>query len=140
MRLIGRTLDNFKLNNGEWVSAFKLEKLYGRNDKIKQIFVYGDSSRSECVAVVVVNREGLPHSNLKMSGDEILRVAVQDHMETIAEKNRIPSYEKIRLIHIENTDFNTLKLLYLNEVVRRHEAFAHYKQTIEKLYESAPAF
>ena len=135
--MIGRTLDNFKLNNGEWVSALKLEKLFGDNEKIKQIFVHGDSSRTECVAVVVPIRENLAHSKKKQDSDEILKSAVLNHLDTIAESHRLTSNERIRLIHIENTDFKTLNLLYLNGVIKRKNAFDHYKDVIEKLYQSA---
>jgi fatty acid CoA ligase FadD9 len=55
LRLIDRRKNFFKLSQGEFVAAQKLEALYETISEVDQIMVYGDSSMDAVVAVIVLN-------------------------------------------------------------------------------------
>jgi long-chain acyl-CoA synthetase len=57
LSVIDRKKNIFKLSQGEYIAAEKIESVYGKSDLVAQIWVYGNSFKSFCLAVVVPNAE-----------------------------------------------------------------------------------
>lgn len=57
LRIIDRKKNIFKLSQGEYIAAEKLELIYVKSPLIAQIFVYGDSLQSFLVAIIVPDKE-----------------------------------------------------------------------------------
>ena len=55
LRLIDRRKNFFKLSQGEFVAAQKLEALYETLPEIDQIVIHGDSTMDSVIAIVVLN-------------------------------------------------------------------------------------
>ena len=55
VKIIDRAKNIFKLSQGEYIAPEKIENCFAMSAKLPQSFVYGDSMKSCCVAVIVTN-------------------------------------------------------------------------------------
>jgi long-chain acyl-CoA synthetase len=71
LRIIDRKKNIFKLAQGEYVAAEKIEATYGKDPLVDQVWVYGNSFESSLVGVVVPNPDQLTALAAKVgvSGD-----------------------------------------------------------------------
>jgi long-chain acyl-CoA synthetase len=61
LSIIGRTKDIFKLDTGEYVAPERLETIYAGSKYVNNIFVYGDSTKSHIVGVIVPEPNAAKH-------------------------------------------------------------------------------
>lgn len=57
LKIIDRSKNIFKLSQGEYIAPEKIEGILGLSQAIAQCFVYGDSFKNSCVAVIVPEEE-----------------------------------------------------------------------------------
>ncbi|KAL6071471.1 Long chain acyl-CoA synthetase 7 peroxisomal [Balamuthia mandrillaris] len=154
LSIIDRKKNIFKLSQGEYVAAEKLEGVYGRVPGVGQIFVYGDSLQSYLVAVIVPNFVDflIPFAKkqLLITDEEQLRpenlcknTQVRDYFmrELLqqAEKEKLAGFEQIKAIHLEPQEFSVESgLITPTFKLKRPGLKSHYEEVLQELYKQGP--
>ncbi|KAB7760944.1 carboxylic acid reductase [Mycolicibacterium mucogenicum] len=102
LQYLDRRNNVLKLAQGEFVTVSKLEAAFGTSPLIRQIYVYGNSSRSYLLAVIVPSSEALAG----VSDAEALRPELADALQTVARETGLQSYEVPRDFIIETEPFS----------------------------------
>lgn len=76
LRIIDRKKNIFKLSQGEYIAAEKLELLFAKHPYIAQMFVYGDSLQSYLIAIIVVDQDEV------VKGEGINKKDINSHIKT----------------------------------------------------------
>jgi len=124
LSIIDRKKNIFKLAQGEYVAAEKIEQVYGQSPLVGQIFVYGNSYKTFLLAICVPNAENLlkhlKEKNLwqgpekvstaefrqafKENVDKHRDVIVADIMASLkaaGTTNKLLPFEQVKDIHVE---------------------------------------
>ncbi len=119
-----------KLSQGEFVTVSKLEAVFGDSPLVRQIYVYGNSSRAYLLAVIVPTQEALARF-----GIEELKPLLSDSLQEVAKAARLQSYEIPRDFIIETTPF-TLENGLLTGIrkLARPQLKKHYGERLEQVY------
>ena len=132
IRFIDRRNNVLKLAQGEFVAISKLEALYSGGDPaIQQVFLYGNSSRSFLLGVVVPNNALLDASkSIEETKRELLNA-----IREIAAENHLNAYEIPRDIIIEKEPFTSENGLLAGVGKYLRPAFnAKYQDRLESMY------
>ncbi|TLH59927.1 carboxylic acid reductase [Mycolicibacterium phocaicum] len=102
LQYLDRRNNVLKLAQGEFVTVSKLEAAFGTSPLIRQIYVYGNSSRSYLLAVIVPTADALSGG----ADPEALRPELADALQTVAREAGLQSYEVPRDFIIETEPFS----------------------------------
>ena len=129
LQYLDRRNNVLKLAQGEFVTVSKLEAAYGTSPLIRQIYVYGNSSRSYLLAVIVPTTEALAFDTAQ------LRPALADALQAVARESGLQSYEVPRDFLVETEPF-TLENGLLTGVRKLAwpKLKAQYGPALEELY------
>ncbi|WP_437334862.1 thioester reductase domain-containing protein [Sorangium sp. So ce394] len=136
---IDRARNVLKLSQGEFVATSRLEALYSAGSPfIQQIFLYGNSTRSYLLAVVVPEmREISAHlrqRDVKPDGEPV-RQLLRAEIDRIARENQLRGYEIPRDFLIEPAPFTRASgLLTETQKPARARLKARYSARLEALY------
>ena len=116
-----------KLSQGEFVTVSKLEAVFGDSPLVRQIYIYGNSSRSYLLAVVVPTEDVLGRDDAKS--------LIGESLQDIAKAAGLQSYEIPRDFLIETTPF-TLENGMLTGIrkLARPKLKERYGDRLEALY------
>lgn len=144
IKIIDRKKNIFKLSQGEYVAAEKIESVYLKNKCVAEIFVYGDSLKSYLIAIVVPNinvvLDFANKSNFNLDNVvELLqknevRKFVLNEMNKTAKEAKLMSFEMVKTLYLEQDSFALKDLLTTTFKLKRHEAKKYYEKIIEDLY------
>jgi fatty acid CoA ligase FadD9 len=137
---IDRKNNVLKLSQGEFVTIWRLEALYGSGSPfIKQAYVYGNSERSYLLAVIVPDIEAARSrltSKKEEATDEAVKRLIRSELNAIARKNELRAFEIPRDFLVEKEPFtqgNGL-LTGINKPART-QLKAKYSAQLESLYQ-----
>ncbi len=132
IRVIDRRNNVLKLAQGEFVAISKLEALYSGGDPaIQQVFLYGNSSRSFLLGVVVPNHAFF---DTAQSAEEA-KQQLLNALRRIAADNDLNPYEIPRDVIVEKEAFSTENGLLAGVGKYLRPAFnAKYQDTLESMY------
>jgi long-chain acyl-CoA synthetase len=106
LKITDRVKHIFKLAQGEYIAPEKVENVCCRSSFIAQMFLYGDSLRSACVAVVIPDEEVLVkwatdngRGNVSFDDlclDEDVKRMIFDDLQSVGRKDGLNSLEIVR--------------------------------------------
>lgn len=144
LKIIDRKSQIFKLSQGEFVVPDKIEAAYQNLDLISQIYVYGDSTQSRLLAVVVPEEavflgaaasKGLSGTFREMVADPRAQAWVLEEMTAQARKSGLQGFESVKGIVLEAELFAVEnELLTPTLKMRRQQLLAKYKPAFSALY------
>ncbi|XP_062230632.1 long chain acyl-CoA synthetase 1-like [Phragmites australis] len=144
LKVIDRKKNIFKLSQGEYVAVEYLEKVYGFPPLVEDIWVYGDSFRSNLVAVVNPHEENTmkwaESNGYSGSFDEIcklegLKEYILKELTVVAQKNKLRGFEYIKGIVLDPTPFDIERdLVTATMKKKRNNMLKYYQSEVDKLY------
>jgi long-chain acyl-CoA synthetase len=147
MRIFDRKKNIFKLSQGEYVAAEKIEVQLAKSGFVSAIWVHGDSLHAFLVAVVVPNPEraaqwakaaGKPADLAALCADADFKAAVLADLGAVGKANKLQGFELPKAVHLEATpwlpDGDARQLLTPTFKLKRVEARKHYEKQIDAMY------
>eukprot|EP01087_Luapelamoeba_hula_P016578 TRINITY_DN510_c0_g1_i1.p1 TRINITY_DN510_c0_g1~~TRINITY_DN510_c0_g1_i1.p1 ORF type:complete len:696 (-),score=85.33 TRINITY_DN510_c0_g1_i1:38-2125(-) len=144
LSIIDRKKNIFKLSQGEYVAAEKLEGVYGRSKYVNGIWVYGDSTKFALVAVAYPDPETLlPWAKENGLGSDMVALCknkkVVDHvfkdLVDTGKQAKLRGFELIQRLHLHPEEFSIgLNLITPTFKLRRPQLLHHFQSTIDQLY------
>jgi fatty acid CoA ligase FadD9 len=125
-----RRNDVLKLSQGEFVTVSRLESVFTTSALVRQVYIYGNSSRPYLLAVIVPGEDALDCHNI----DE-MRPMISNAFNEIARAEHLQSYEVPRAFIIETTPFtHSNGLLTGVGKLARPALESRYGPSLEDLY------
>jgi len=160
LQIIDRKKNIFKLAQGEYVAAEKIENVLNLSSLIAQIFVYGDSFQSYLVAVVIPDEEVIlttwakkkegaerltPGTLSEASLQELcrdsalLKADIMAEIRNLSKSSGLKGFETIKSIHLDHDPF-TLEngMLTPTMKMKRQQVKGKYQTTIDEMYKNSP--
>lgn len=144
--IIDRKKNIFKLAQGEYVAAEKIENVLMQSEMVAQAFVYGDSLKSELVAIVVpdaeavhdwARAEGLPADLTfpELCRQPLLKETILDEIELQSKRAGLHGFEIPKAVYLESEAFTGANdLLTPTQKLKRMQARDRYAAIIQELY------
>lgn len=145
LKIIDRSKNIFKLSQGEYIAPEKLENVFVQSEYIAQIFVYGDSLRSQLVAIAVPDFEVLlPWAKAHGRPDateesvcqdrEIVAMVLKDANEK-GKANKLRGFEFLAAIALSKNPFTVDNdLITPTFKLKRPQAKAAFQKEIDTMY------
>jgi long-chain acyl-CoA synthetase len=147
LRILDRKKNIFKLAQGEYIAAEKLENIFTQHELIKQIFVYGDSLQHFLVAIIVPDKEYFPKwaEQNGITDDfetaiqsETFSKAINDALVQKRKEHNLNGLEAPKKFHFATEEFTVENdMLTPTFKLKRNEAKKAYYDQIKEMYEGA---
>ncbi|KAK8814106.1 hypothetical protein WA158_007968 [Blastocystis sp. Blastoise] len=147
--IIDRKKNFYKLSQGEYISAEKLESIYSQNQYIYQIYIYGNCNENYLIAIIVpdfhtlVNwYKQLYNNKNDLSFDQICQEddtykLIQNQLDIIFSINHLRGIERIKKFIIISEPWTTdNNLLTPSFKLKRFEIYKKYSEQINQLYKA----
>ncbi|KAG7397196.1 Long chain acyl-CoA synthetase 7 peroxisomal [Phytophthora boehmeriae] len=148
LSIIDRKKNIFKLSQGEYVAAEKIEGVYLKSKFVAQVFVYGDSLQSCLVGVVVPDpemAESWAQTN-GLSGDQAavpqlvnnaaFQKEVLGDMEMTAKEAQLRGFEFVKKVHFHPDAFSMDEgLITPTFKLKRPQLKERFQAQIKRMYE-----
>jgi len=150
LSIIDRKKNIFKLSQGEYIAAEKLEGVFKGSKYVAQIFVYGDSTKSTLIAFVVPDPERVAEwakgnnvsvdltkasEKTKLYEDSKFIDTVLQDMTAVGKASKLRGFEFIKKIKLLTDEFSVDNdLLTPTFKLKRPQLKKRYQSDIEELY------
>jgi len=144
LSIIDRKKNIFKLSQGEYVAAEKLEGVFSRSKYIAQIWVYGDSTKFALVAVAYPDPEtllpwakenGLPADMVALCKNKKVQDMILKDINDVGRQAKLRGFELIQRVLLTPEEFSIEKNLVTPTFkLRRPQLRDYFSAGIEKMY------
>eukprot|EP00921_Rhytidocystis_pertsovi_P005287 GHVQ01009144.1.p1 GENE.GHVQ01009144.1~~GHVQ01009144.1.p1 ORF type:complete len:395 (+),score=62.68 GHVQ01009144.1:70-1254(+) len=148
IKLIDRKKNLFKLSQGEYVAPEKIENVYLLAPLVSQVFVFGYSTESVLVAIVVPDAEAVQHWVSKQPNGETyptnqfelceradLKEAIMKEFREVGKASNLRGFEVVKDICLVAEPFSVDNhMLTPTFKLRRHAATKVFKKHIDDMY------
>jgi long-chain acyl-CoA synthetase len=145
MIVVDRMRSIFKLSQGEYVAAETLTQIYDQVPIVDQSFIYGDSTRSFLVAIIVPNKKEVSKFLGKdritdeefaaACNNEDLKKKILADLREAADKNKLFGYQRIMKVALEPEPWSVENELQTPTFkLKRKKLELKYKDVINDLY------
>jgi long-chain acyl-CoA synthetase len=144
LKLVDRKKNIFKLAQGEYVAAEKIENIYAQSKYVAQSFVYGDSLQSVLVGIIVPDAEAVkawaaetntPGTHAELCASEALKKVIMSDLKKIGTAAKLNSFEMIKSVHLSPFEFSVENdMLTPTFKLKRNEAKIAFKTQIDTMY------
>jgi len=148
LRIVDRKKNIFKLAQGEYIAPEKIENVYARSPFVLQSFVYGDSLRSQLVAIVIPDPEvllpwarerNLPQDVPSLCREAAVIAAVQKSMAEEGRAAQLRGFEVVQAVTLVPEPFTVENnMLTPTFKLKRPQAKAAFQHVIDGMYERLP--
>ncbi|KAL6046229.1 medium-chain fatty acid-CoA ligase faa2 [Balamuthia mandrillaris] len=152
LSVIDRKKNFFKLSQGEYIAAEKLEGVYDRCELVDKTWVYGDSHRSAVIAVIQPHKKALAELAQELHGggsskleEEQLKELCQDkeirqrflkRLQETGKEQGLQGFEIVRNVHLSEEEWTEDNdLLTPTMKLKRHSLKKHFQSAIDERYE-----
>lgn len=146
LRIIDRKKNIFKLAQGEYIAAEKIEAAYKKNSMVEQIWVYGNSLESTLVAIVVpvaeggelqewASRKGLTSDLGSLCRNDEARKWVLTQLNATAKESKLRGFEMIKSLYLDPDQFSIENgLMTPTFKLKRPPLQSKYQPQIDAMY------
>lgn len=144
LKLVDRKKNIFKLAQGEYVAPEKVEQIYLTNKYVAEIYIYGDSFQTFCIAIIVpepkqimklAEDSGLTGKTLEeVCKDQTINQKILEDLNKTGKGAKLFGFEMPKAIHLEPRSFMTLDLTTPSMKVKRTPARDFYMDIIKEMY------
>ncbi|RHY33966.1 hypothetical protein DYB32_001258 [Aphanomyces invadans] len=146
LSIIDRKKNIFKLAQGEYVAAEKIENVYAKSPFVAQMFLYGDSYQSYLVAIVVpdpdivqtwATERNIPdgHNMTNMAQRADLKAAILASLADVAKEAKLNGFECAKDIYIHPDPFSVDNdLITPTFKLKRPQLKAYFHRQIDAMY------
>jgi len=152
LKIIDRKKNIFKLAQGEYIAAEKIENVLIQCPLVGQCFVYGDSYQSFLVAIVVPD-EDVCQSWVEENNPNVVKAKFEDlcrnsklkndilaQIKACSKANGLHGFETVRALHLSSEPFSDANgLLTPTFKLKRQRLRDRYQDEISALYAKFPA-
>jgi len=143
LKLIDRKKNIFKLQQGEYVAAEKVEAAYLKRHEVAEMFLYGDPMENFAIAVMVPNKEAIEEigrkKNIAGTFEELcknkeVRTELLNNLNAFTKKEGLQGFEQAKNVYLDPQPFLTKSILTNTMKIQRHEAKKVFKKELEDMY------
>ncbi|PVD38284.1 hypothetical protein C0Q70_00895 [Pomacea canaliculata] len=135
LKVIDRRKNIFKLAQGEYVAAERIENVYQKSQFVAQVFVEGDSLKPCLMAVVVPDEEVVKACSLPCLGFQAAKDIILKDMIEVGKANGLRGFEQTKDIYLQAEPFSLENdLLTPTMKNKRHTLRKAFKEVVDSLY------
>lgn len=149
LKIIDRKKNLFKLAQGEYIAPEKIENIYMRCPMVAQVFIYGDSLKSQLVGIVVpdvdvlipwAKQQGIRKNLAALCEDKEVVSSILDSIQAEGRIAGLTGFEQVHAICVIPEPFTVENdLLTPTFKLKRPQAKEKFRTQIEKLYQTLDA-